>query len=518
MINQEPSVYAMVHKVLTDSKEKLASSSSGLAKTAAVAKPRTLPPAEGTDFLKIAAACEHLAKNIHLVNDERTPQEKLAEYAAIHNELRKAAFEVGGNAPPEPSQPSDSGDNSTGPHQTEKAPEALTPPKTVSTDSSGTGVGGTTAIPSTETNTPGTTPLSGGDSGEALGEFISPKSVTPTEKPNPQDAANAFGTNQEMMMADMPEAVLKQASAKSATFRRLVSKENPLEKVAERAKKQKTVLTLLQKAAQARVPAARAISMIRSKYGNELAKMAEDALNPAQISAGTEPLLQSVSGASSAQMQGSEVGENTPRDTAPTSGEGGGRELLSSVESAINATKAQAKKQNKGALAELLTEPAMSSAHDKTLDKSLDSTSSAGVKISSAQANAARELLRKFQDGSSGNARKLASVIKRAQGEDMAPGGGAPPAEGMPPMEEEMPPEMAGMDAGGEAPEVSDEALEAAKSGVTPEELDQAQQLLALQGAAAAASEGEGMEGPEGAIPPEAGEGGTMSPSLNAGM
>lgn len=504
MINENPSVYAMVHKVLTDSKEKLASSSSGKSKTAAVAKPQTdsAPPAEGVDFLKIADACEHLAKNIHLVNDERTPQEKLAEYSAIHQELKKLS-----EAPAEPSKPSDSGDNSKGPHQTQKAPSEADPPATVGNDDSGTGVGQGNAIPSEETNTPGTTPLSGGDSGQASAGHVSPKSVTPNEKANPQDAANALESNQEMMMADQPEDVLKQAAAKSPTFRRLVDKENPLEKVADRARKMKQVSVLLQKAAQANVPNDRAIAMIRAKHGDELAKLAEDAINPAQISGGnTEPLLQSEPGTPSPLMQGSTVGTNTPRETAPTSGEGGGRELLSSVESAINATKGQAKKQNKGALAELLTEPAMSAAHDQTLNKSLDSTSSAGVKISSAQANAARELLRKFQDGSPGNAQKLAAAIKQAQGEEEAMGGGAAPAEAMPMPEEAVPPEAA-MEAegAGEAPEVSDEALEAVKSGVTAEELAQAEQLLALQGAAAAAAE-EDAVGAEGAVPPEAGD------------
>jgi hypothetical protein len=263
--------------------------------------------------------------------------------------------------------------------------------------------------------------------------------------------------------------------------------------------------------------------MIRKRYGDEFVKAAEDAINPANISGGGgKPLLQTESGVPNALMQGSEVGNNTPRETAPTSGEGGGRELLSSVEAAINATKRQAKQQNKGALAEVLSEPAMSSAHDKTLAQSLDNTSSAGVKISSAQADAARELLRKFQSESSENADKLAARMKLAQDPDMAaapaappkpaPPGSAPPGEepgaapeavppaAGPPDAGMTPPPEAGMGGGEEMP-VSDEALEAVKAGVTPEEVAEAEQLLAAQGAMAA----QAAPAPEAPAPAEAG-------------
>lgn len=506
MSKRRPSVYAMVHEVMAEAKEKLAESP-GLAKTAAVANTVTpIPTAdEYTDFLKIAKACDHLSEHIHLVNDDRTPQEKLAEYAAIHEAVKQAA--EAGDANPDQA------------HQTAEAnPESISP-KTVGTDDSGTGVGAGNAIPSEETNTPGTGPEAGGQ-GTATGPHQSPKSVQPTEAPNTQDAANALESNQEMMMADQPENVLKQSAAQSPVFQRLVAGKSKMAQVIERANFMKKASVLLQKAASTGVPEGVAMALIRHKYADDFAKLGEDALNPASISAGTEPALQSSAGVPSPLSQGAEVGENTPRETAPTSGEGGGRELVSSNEAAINAKKGQAKQQNKGALGECLTEPALSAAHDTTLQQSLDNTSSAGVKISSAQVEAARELLRKFQVSSPENAQKLAALHKLSMDPDMAAGGGAPPSPGemtaVP--DDEVPPEAAleaeglgaeglGAEGEAEAAPVSEEALEAVKAGVTSEEVAQAEQLLALQGEEAAAAEGaeglEGLEGLEGAAAPE---------------
>ena len=493
MVGDRTSVFAMVNSVLAESREKLASDSSfGLDKTAsAAAQPKPSRSADSHkvaskhtigDLNKLADACDHLAKNIHLVNDDRTPQEKLAEYSAIHNELRKQAFSVGGVAPKDPDQeqPSGAGDEGTGPHQTEEAPPDSQSPKTVPLDSSGTGVGGKNAIPSAPAMTPGGSPLQGGDSGEAAGAHQSPKSVNPNEKPQQFDAADALETNQEMMMPAQPDDVLKQASMR------------------------KKAMVLMAKARRDGVPPHVARAMLKVAG----IKVAEDALNPAQISAGTEPELQSEPGVPSQLMQGSEAGSNTPRETAPTSGEGAGRDLLSSNEAAMNATKRQAKQQNKGALSELLTEPAMSSATDKTLEKSLDNTSSAGVKISSAQANAARELLRKFASSSPGNRKKVLALAKLAQDPDMAAGGGSAPAAGgelTAPPDDEAPSVEPGVgnlpppdeEQGAEEGAVSDEALEAAKAGVTPEEVAEAEQLLAAQGEAAAAAEEEAAPSPE---------------------
>jgi hypothetical protein len=428
-----------------------------------------------------------------LVNDDRTPQEKLAEVSAVNEALLKQALESGDVNP-----------NQT--HQTQKSLPESDPPATVSTDDSGTGVGAGNAIPSEETNTPGTS-LDAGESGSATSAHQLPKSTVPTEKPNPQDSSNAMETNQQMMMPEQPEDVLKQPGGDQSTGSPPIGS-----KTASSLAKMKKTAALLKAAADSRVPAKVALAAIRA-MDSEMAKMAEDALNPAQISAGTIPVLQQESGVPSQLMQGSEAGSNTPRESAPTTGEASGRQHVQSVESAINMTKGQAKTQNsRSALSELLTEPAMSASGDSTLQKSLDNTSSAGVKIS-----AARELLRRFAESSPDAAQKFAAAVKAAQEEeeegkkgkgDKAPGGEAAPggevvpgggaalmggeASSMP--EDEVPPEAALEMGGGEvAPPmmppmaaeggegVPPEAMAAAEAEVTPEELAQAAALLAAQ-------------------------------------
>jgi hypothetical protein len=501
MQKNDLSVYSMVHKVLTESKEKLASESSGLDKTAAVAEPKPQKLVSSyNEFLKIADACDHLSGNLHVINDDRTSAEKLAEYVEIHRALQKEALD---------------GDNSTGSHQTQEADSDSQSPKTVGTDDSGTGVGAGNAIPSEQTDTAGTG-IEAGQGGAATPAHQTPKSTQPTEKPNPQDAANAVETNSEMMMPEQPVDILKQSSP---TLQALIA-----ERQGSMGQRVKLASALLYKAASAGVPANVTVAMIRTRCGDELAKMAEDALNPAQISGNTKPILQQESGVPSPLSQGAEVGNNTPRETAPTSGEGGGRELLSSVEAAINATKGKAKAQNKGALNEVLTEPSMSKAHDKVLHESLDNTSGAGVKISSAQANAARELLRKFQDSSPGNNQKLAALAKLSLDPEMAAGGGAPPmgGDGAPAPEDEVGDALEEEGAEGvEGP--SPEAMEAAAAGVTPEEVAEAEQLLAAQGAqaeeAAAAEEAAGAGAPpEGGVPEAGGAAAPMGGAPSAPM
>lgn len=285
-------------------------------------------------FLKVAESCEFLADHLHEVVDSRTPHEKLAEYAEVHEALMKAAE---GDIPMDPQL--DSGIGPGGPESAMVAEEATT-----TGDS-----------------------LGAGESGEATPAHQSPKVTAPTEATTAAGPANAMETNEEMMMGEQPEDVLKQAGV-PATF---------------------------------------------AKY---FVKAAADAENPAAISAGTVPELQSVADANPAQMQGSEVGEQTPRETAPTTGEGAGRALIASNEAAIAATKGKAKAPVKAPLAEVLTEPAMAVAHDTVLAQSLDNTSSAGVKIA-----AARALIKKVAESSPDAMQKIAYLVKLAEGEMVTP-------------------------------------------------------------------------------------------------
>jgi hypothetical protein len=108
-------------------------------------------------------------------------------------------------------------------------------------------------------------------------------------------------------------------------------------------------------------------------------KQAEDAINPAKISAGAAvPPETSAAG---------EAG-GAPAGGMPE----GPRGLVGSNESAINYQKREAKAPVKAQLAKVLTEPALSAAHDHTLDQAFDHTGQAGVKISSAVSTSIRSL------------------------------------------------------------------------------------------------------------------------------
>lgn len=105
-------------------------------------------------------------------------------------------------------------------------------------------------------------------------------------------------------------------------------------------------------------------------------KTAEDAINPAKISAGAAvPPETSASG---------EAG-GAPAGGQPQGPTG----LIGSNDAARNYTKGEAKSQVKGQLSKVLTEPALSAAHDNVLQKTLSHTGQAGVKISSAARTAA---------------------------------------------------------------------------------------------------------------------------------
>jgi hypothetical protein len=200
-----------------------------------------------------------------------------------------------------------------------------------------------------------------------------------------------------------------------------------------------------------------------------LSKFAEDALNPAKIHGGDTPELQSIPGVPSSHMQGSTVGELTPRETAPSTGQGAGRGLIESIEAAMNYTKGQAKAPQKAALSEVLTEPALSAAHDNVLQRSLDNTSEAGVKISAAR----REMLKKLAASSPAAKKQLMAMIKAAENGEPIP----PPGQELAGAAQAVAPQV---------PPVSDAALQAASEGVTPDQLVAAQHVIAEQAAQAA--------------------------------
>jgi hypothetical protein len=123
-------------------------------------------------------------------------------------------------------------------------------------------------------------------------------------------------------------------------------------------------------------------------YFMDLKKQAEDAINPAQVS-GTPggPGEQPPPGASAS-------GEQVPSEPADVNKQ---KSMIDSNQAAIDYTKGQAKADPKSDVDKVLTEPALSAAHDSALQKNLDHTGEAGVKISHAVKTAAtRALLEKL--------------------------------------------------------------------------------------------------------------------------
>jgi hypothetical protein len=140
-----------------------------------------------------------------------------------------------------------------------------------------------------------------------------------------------------------------------------------------------------------------------------MVKQAEDAINPAKIAAGAAvPPETSMAG---------EAG-GAPAGGQPQGPTG----LVGSNESAINYSKRDAKSQVKPQLAKVLTEPALSAAHDHTLDQAFDHTGQAGVKIShSMKTAAARVLLEKLAAEACGPDGKPKKKMGAGMGQFQAP-------------------------------------------------------------------------------------------------
>lgn len=109
-----------------------------------------------------------------------------------------------------------------------------------------------------------------------------------------------------------------------------------------------------------------------------LRKLAEDAINPANITAekGQDPMTPP-EGASAA-------GEGVPSEPSDVTSQ---KSMIASNEAAINYTKGQAKADPKKDVNQVLNEPALSSSTDKVLQEAFDNTGRAGVKISSANSS-----------------------------------------------------------------------------------------------------------------------------------
>jgi hypothetical protein len=115
---------------------------------------------------------------------------------------------------------------------------------------------------------------------------------------------------------------------------------------------------------------------------DKLMKIAEDAINPAQISAGPA----SAQGAEAPDgVSGSEDGPEPPKP-GPANTQAS---LIGSNESAINYDKRQAKANMRSDMSNLLNEPMQASSGDSTLQTMLDHTAQSGAKIAQQQTKTA---------------------------------------------------------------------------------------------------------------------------------
>lgn len=148
-----------------------------------------------------------------------------------------------------------------------------------------------------------------------------------------------------------------------------------------------------EQAAAAEMPKAASNQLVvRNLLAIGLLKHAEDAINPAQISAGKADATgaQPPAGAAPA-------GEEVPNEPSDVSAQK--RKMLSSNEAAINYTKRDAKADSKSDVGDVVQEPAQSSSTDPVLNHAFAHTGEAGSKISSiTRVAAARAVLSKLAE------------------------------------------------------------------------------------------------------------------------
>lgn len=245
-----------------------------------------------------------------------------------------------------------------------KIDEEVEPVKEAAAPGPGTGPNSLTVL----TGPGGKNAITPGGQGAASPSHQVPKS-TPTVNPGnqPHGPSTALETNKPVAGKQKVSAAQPQYTAPIAELRKLAGEA---------------------------APAAPPVDTRLVDYLLNATKTAEDAINPAHISAGS---------ADSTALQRSAAGED---GGAPAGGKPQGpTNLISSNEAARNYTKNDAKSQVKPQLAKVLTEPALSSAHDTVLQKTLAHTSQAGVKISSAESMktaAARAILEKMAEEAEG--------------------------------------------------------------------------------------------------------------------
>ncbi len=224
----------------------------------------------------------------------------------------------------------------------------------------------------------GKNPFTPGSQGQATSANLPPKNPG-THKPaeTPHGPANALEDNASMMHGKQKLSSVTADELRAAVRTKVAAKEE--KKMCEGCGKEKDACTCSKTATAANVDP-RLVDLFLAKT-----KVAEDAINPAHISAG--PAVAPDTSAAG-QPGGAPVG-GKPQ---------GATNLISSNDAAINYTKGQAKADPKRDVGKLLREPALSAAHDKTLGMAFKHTGQAGVKISSVRTVAARAALEKMAE------------------------------------------------------------------------------------------------------------------------
>lgn len=257
----------------------------------------------------------------------------------------------------------------------------------------------------------GKNPFMPGNQGQATPKNQPPKNPG-THKPSetPAGPSNALDDNASMMHGKQP---VKLSSVTTAELRKtgaakVAAKEEKTEpEKCEKCGKEKDACSCSKTATVSSVDP-RLVDLFLSTT-----KTAEDAINPAHISAGPAvPPETSASG----QPGGEPVGGKPQGSTG----------LVASNEAAISYTKGQAKADPKRDVSKLLGEPALSAAHDKTLGMAFKHTGQAGVKISSVREASARAALEKMAEEA-----KVEEDEKKKKKESTGGGFTAPPVGGV---------------------------------------------------------------------------------------
>ncbi len=230
-----------------------------------------------------------------------------------------------------------------------------------STQSPGQGPGALRVMEAASTGTV----LEAGQSGEAIGKDQVPKNPpTQGEEVQVGNANTGMQTNDDMMHGEQPISPIKNQTA-------------PLSSKTAGALFEANLARLgLSKTAKKAAPPAPKSAPKGKAPIKALRKMAEDAINPAQISGGK-----------AVPPDASESGQDVP--TQPSDVRSQASSMLGSNDAAIHYTKGQAKADPKSDVNQVLSQPALTRAGDSVLHEAFDNTEAAGTKFSSAQSSLA---------------------------------------------------------------------------------------------------------------------------------